>query len=536
MPADDRDLTWAAYIRMSRKKPRAKRGRARSPDESTGRQRALIKAFAAEHGLDLPDHLIFEDDGRSGWQKPGGPPPHRPDWDRMMKLGKAGMFGGLLTWKIDRFARNLRDGEDLVDLTLVLWGPECSRMDLRKAADLSSFRNQVEAAANYSHEISEKIRTAFGDMLDHGYRIGGSGRMFGFKLLSEEQIEVDWEDMDPGARFAGPAAVIEPDEADVVRHWAAMLLSGETAEARAAYANERGFLTTRVTSENPLGGLWTGRSVDRTLGKPIYGGYLTYQGTKRDGETGRLPEPRIVGTLANVEPILDKETYAQVQAKLGARRQGAKPKGLHLLTGALHCANPQCQRQGTMAGFIRWETRERRYVCQRRGAVPGCGMTVSASPVDAIVRDAVLARAANPGTQVAMAAADSQLDEERDRLERLLADLDQDIAETEAKAARVPRSQTRTRAQYERNVEHMQKRYRDAEEKLAGLGKPSRRKPKVDPVPAEEWDHPEAMMPAERAEYIRRLGLRISIKPDLRGRGKWRIFDPSRVVIEEVAR
>lgn len=527
MPADDQDLIWAAYIRMSRKKPRQKRGRARSPDESAGRQRALIKAYAAERGLDLPDHLIFEDDGRSGWQKPGGPPPHRPDWERMIKLGRAGMFGGLLTWKIDRFARNPRDGEDLVDMTLVLAGPECSRMDLRIAADLSNFRKQVEAAANYSGEISEKVLTTFGDMLAHGYRIGGSGRMFGFKLLSEEHIEIDWEAVDPEERFVGPAAVVEPDEADVVRHWAAMLLDGETAEARAAYANDRGFPTTR-------GGRWTGRSVDRTLGKPIYGGYLTYQGTKRDRETNRLPEPKIVGTLANVEPILDEETYAKVQAKLGARKQGAKAKGLHLLTGALHCANPECQRQGTMAGFIRWETEERRYVCQRRGAVPGCGMTISAPPVDAIVRDTVIARASDPDKQQAIAEADSHLDEEREKLAALLEDLDRDIAETEAKAMRVPRSQTRTRAQYERNVDHMQQRYRDAEDKLAELGEPSRRAPIVPPPAPEEWDHPEAMTPAERADIIRRLGLRISIKPDPRGRGKWRIFDPSRVVIEEV--
>lgn len=514
MSADDQELIWGAYIRMSRKRPRRKRGRPHGPDESTGRQRALIKAHAAERGLNLPDHLIFEDDGYSGWQKPGGPPPHRPEWDQMIKLGKAGIFQGLLTWKVDRFTRNPRDGEDLADLTLVLDGPECARMDLRKAADLSTFRKQVEAAANYSQEISGKVRAAFEDMLAHGYRIGGSGRMFGFRLLSDEQIEVDWDAVDPDARFVGPAGVVEPDEAAVVRHWAAMLLDGETAEARAAYANERGFLTARS-------GKWTGRSVDRTLGNPIYGGYLAYKG-------------EIVGTLANVEPILDEQTYRDVQAALGARKQGAKPRGLHLLTGALNCANPECQRQGTMAGFIRWETGERRYVCQRRGAIPGCGMTVSAPAVDAIVRDKIVVLANDPGKQKAMAAADSYLDEKREKLAGLLEDLDRDIAETEAKAARVPRSQTRTRAQYERNVAHMQTRYDDAEEKLAELGETSKRAPSVPPVSAEEWDHPQDTTPAERAEIIRRLGLRISIKPDPRGRGKWRQFDPSRVVIEEV--
>src|SRR6516164_9074202 len=99
--ADDTRIVWAAYARLSRTKPKSKRGR----------QRAPIKAHAAEHGLNLPEHLIFCDPGRSAWQRPGGPPPHRPQWDQMLQAGKAGLFGGLLTWKVDRFTRSPRDGE-----------------------------------------------------------------------------------------------------------------------------------------------------------------------------------------------------------------------------------------------------------------------------------------------------------------------------------------------------------------------------------------------------------------------------------------
>src|SRR5262249_27562113 len=153
------------------------RGRYRNPDESVDRQIRLIKAYADKHELNLPDHLIFVDNGRSGWQKPGGPPPYRPRWNDMIAAGKAGEFGGLLTWKLDRFARNPRDGEDLADLRVVLDGPSTGRMDLRTAHGLSTFRKQVENAANLSHETSEKVRTAFADMLEAGYRIGGSGRL-----------------------------------------------------------------------------------------------------------------------------------------------------------------------------------------------------------------------------------------------------------------------------------------------------------------------------------------------------------------------
>jgi site-specific DNA recombinase len=513
----DTYFPWGAYARLSRLKPNSKRGRQRSPDESVQRQVALIKAHAAGRGLNLPEHLIFVENGRSGWQRPGGPPPHRPVWDQMLAAGKARMFGGLLTWKVDRFTRSPRDGEDLADLCLVLDGPECARMDLRTAGGLSEFRKEVESSARYSHEISEKVLGAFADMLAHGYRVGGSGRLFGLEILSETEIDWDWDSDDPDARITGPAAVYRNDEAEVVRQWAAMLLAGETSAAMCAYASDRGFTTTR-------GGKWNERNLARTLGNPIYGGRLVHKGEE-------------IGRLANTEPILDEQTYLDVQAKLGARKQGRKAVGMHLLTGALHCGNPECQRQGTMSGFIRWETRQRRYVCQRRqhGGVPGCGMTVAAEPVEAIVCDKVVARANDPESRADMENADAVLDEERARLAEYLDALDRDIAATEAKAARVPYSATRTRAQYERNVATMLARFEEAERKLTELGDVSRRAPRVPLITAEDWGNPQVMTPAERAEYIRRLGLRVTVLPSKRPQGaSRRPFEDWRVVVTEV--
>lgn len=516
--ADDTELIWGAYARLSKPKSKRKRGRQRTPDESVQRQVALIRADAAGHGLNLPEHLIWIENGRSAWQEPGGPPPYRPVWDEMIKAGKAGLFGGLRTWKVDRFTRNVLDGEQLGDLRVVLDGPECARMDLRTAHGLSEFRKQVEAAAHGSHETSEKVNAAFADMLAHGYRVGGSGRLFGLEILSETEIDWDWDSDDPDTRITGPAAVYRETEVAVIRHWAKMLLAkpnGETSEAMAAYANERGITTTR-------GGKWNARNLTRTLGNPIYGGWLVHKGEE-------------IRRLANVEPILDEQTYDDVQAKLGARKQGRKPAGLHRLTGALHCGNPACARRGTMSGFIRWETGQRRYICRRQGEVPGCGMTIAAEPVEEIVRDKVIARASDPDLQADMASANTVLDEERAKLAELLDDLDRDIAATEAKAARVPYNLTRTRAQYERNVANMLARFEDADRRLKDLGETARRTPRVPPVTAEKWDHPQAMTPAERAEYIRRLGLRVTILPSSQPHGaSRRPFEDGRVDIAEV--
>jgi DNA invertase Pin-like site-specific DNA recombinase len=510
--ATDQDIVWGAYARLSRKKPNRRKGqrqlgRVRNPDESVERQLSLIRAYAAEYGLNLPDHLIFPDNGRSGWQKPGGPPPYRPRWDDMIAAGKAGEFGGLLTWKLDRFARNVRDGEDLADLRVMLDGPDSGRIDLRTATGLSTFRKQIEAATHSSHETSEKVKAAFTDMLASGYRVGGSGRLFGFEILSQTEIDWDWDGDD--GRFIGPAAVVREDEAEIIRELAGRLLQGETVQGMADDLNARGITTTR-------GGRWAPRNLSRTLGNPLYGGKLAYK-----GET--------ITRLANVEPILDADTFDAVQAKLGARKRGPKATGRYPLSGVAVCGNPACGKRGTMAGHPR-SGGQRAYICPR--AVGGCGQSVLAAPVEDIVRDRVLAELADAERREAIRAADATLDQQREELRRLLDDLDADMAETEAKLAATPRSMTRRRQQQERNLTTLAARYEATERDLGELGPAAAPAPPLEPVTAEEWDDPEVTPAAVKADIIRRLGLRITIVPGTRPPGASRLpFDTGRISI-----
>ena len=109
----------------------------------------------------------------------------------MLADGKAGRFGGLLVWKLDRFARNVRDGEDLIDLGVLVDGPDTGRIDLRTSHGKSVFRKQIEAATHSSNETSDKVRAAFADMLASGYRVGGSGRLFGFEILCRAELDDD---------------------------------------------------------------------------------------------------------------------------------------------------------------------------------------------------------------------------------------------------------------------------------------------------------------------------------------------------------
>jgi DNA invertase Pin-like site-specific DNA recombinase len=510
----DQQIVWGAYARLSRKKPsgrKGQRGRWRNPDQSVERQVRLIRAYADEHGLTLPDGLIFVDNGRSGWQKPGGPPPYRPRWNAMIAAGKAGEFGGLLTWKLDRFARNPRDGEDLADLRVLLDGPSTGRMDLRTAHGLSTFRKQVENAANLSHETSEKVRAAFADMLEAGYRIGGSGRLFGFEILSLAELDDDGTEDGGEPRLTAPAAVVREDEAEVIRELARRLLDGETVQAMADDLNTRGIPTTR-------GGRWAPRNLSRTLGNPLYGGNLAYR-----GET--------IGRLANVEPILDAETYDAVQAKLGARKRGRRVSGRYPLSGVLICASPACPKDGTgtMAGYPR-SGGQRAYICPPANG--GCGQSVLAAPVEAMVRDEVLPAMARVEAREAMRAADATQDAQREKLARLLADLDADMAEIEDKRVTTPRGMVRVRERHDRNLARLAARYAAAERELDELGPAAAPAPPLPKLTVEDWDDPEITPAAEKAAIIRRIGLRVTILPSTRRQGASRLpFDTGRVSI-----
>lgn len=509
----DQDITWGAYARLSRKKSGRRkqqhRGRYRNPDESVLRQVRLIREHATGPGLDLPDELVYVDNGRSAWE-----PGNRPEWDRMLADARAGKFGGLLVWKLDRFARNIRDGEDLLDLGVLLDGPDTGRIDLGTAHGKSIFRKQIEAATHASNETSEKVRAAFADMIANGYRVGGSGRLFGFEILSLAELDdgdydEDYDDEDrPG--LTGPAAVVREAEAEIVRELAKRLLAeGEaktTVQAMADDLNARGITTTR-------GGRWSARNLSRTLGNPLYGGKLAYRG-------------EIITELANVEPILDNDTFKAVQAKLGARRRGRRVTGRYPLSGVLGCGNPACPRRGTMAGYTRTGGR-RAYVCAPANG--GCGQSVLADPVEAIVRDRVVADLADVEALEAARAADATLDAQRAKLRGLLDDLDADMAETEAKRMETPRAMTRLRDQHDRNLATLAARYQAAERELDGLGPAAAPAPPLISATAEDWADTPA---AEQAAIIRQLDLRITIVPGTRPQGASRLpFDAGRVQI-----
>ena len=172
---------YAIYARRSRKKAR----RQRNDRETVERQVALCRKHAAEAGPHVAEEHVYVDNDRCAW-KPDG---KREQWDAMIAAGRRREFDGLLAYKLDRFARNVRDAEDLVDLAgkrrVVIDGPNSGRIDLSTANGQAQLPRGRGAGAAESDNTSERVKDALAERAADGLLLGG-GRLFGFEVLSED--------------------------------------------------------------------------------------------------------------------------------------------------------------------------------------------------------------------------------------------------------------------------------------------------------------------------------------------------------------
>ena len=372
-------------------------------------------------------------------------------------------------------------------------GPNSGRIDLSTAEGRQRFRQAAVQAAAESDNTHERVRDALAERVANGLLLG-SGRLYGFKVLSEEREEDD--DVD---------ARIEPAEAEVIREAAKRLLAAEPLAHIAADFNDRGLVTVR-------GGQWNARNLGRMLAAPRYGGYAVMHGT-------------VTGRVAG-EPVLDGDTYAEVQGLLAGRRRGRRESGRWPLTGVPRCGNPDCGRAGRgMAGRTETRTRadgtsSRQYTCPRSNG--GCGMAVLAEPVEERVRVRVLADLADDDELAELAGRERALNDEKaaaaaevERLEGMLAGL-------EAKLA----AETIREHAYEAAKAVYDRRIREAEVKRDAITAPGRGG-KLRPMTGAEYDR---LAAAERRALIGRLHLEVTVLP-LRPGGLRNRFDPERVQI-----
>lgn len=279
---------------------------------TTASQVAVCRGILDERGLERGE--IHIDDGKSAWN----PRVYRPGWNALMERLERGEADGVIVYDLERFARQLSDGERLVTAAergLVVLDSE-GEYDLRRPGDKKNFRNAIVSAEYYSDLLRVKTRRG--------------------KAAKAHSGEVDRR---RSFGFEDDGVTVNAGEAAIIRDHAARLLSGETQRDLIAELNA-GVPSVR-------GARWGYTTYRQIMLRPRNVGLIQHNGEV-------VPGVRLPG-----EPILDQLTFDRVVALYAARRPGRQPSGRYLLTGIAEC---RCG--APLAGRPVYGSTRRQYWCR----------------------------------------------------------------------------------------------------------------------------------------------------------------------------
>jgi DNA invertase Pin-like site-specific DNA recombinase len=221
----------------------------------------------------------FVDDGKSAWN----PRVRRPEWEALMARLESGASAGVCVYDLSRFARQVKDGERLIDAAerglIVLDSESNQSFDLTSPGGKKAFRDAINAAAYYSDRTSKTGKRGKALRAQEGLSHGGP-RPFGFEK---------------------DGMTTRDAEAEILRDWAARVLKGESLWSLVRDAAARGILTS-------VGTPWRHQNIRSTLMRERNAGIIVHNG-----------EP--VATMPG-KPILDRPTYDKLIALFEGRRRG----------------------------------------------------------------------------------------------------------------------------------------------------------------------------------------------------------------------
>ena len=382
MVAGDGTKPVDIYARVSR----LKRGEKR--ELSTEGQVAVCRARLVELGL--PEGKVLVDPGRSAWN----PDVKRPAWDELMDRLESGISRGAIMFDLERFTRQPKDGERMIDLAaagLLVLDSE-SEYDLTTPNGKKSFRDAINAAAYYSDRLSTRVKRGLKLRAMEGAPQGHQ-RRYGFE---DDHVTV------------------REEEAEVIREGTRRLLAGETRAAVVSDFNDRGIGTR-------YGKRWEVSGLTRILTRDINCGRITFTDPGTGVET-------VVGRMKG-QPIVSEEDFDRVCAVIASRPPSLPDWPGYICSSAAVCGRcrhalhgrPEFRRKPYPDGSVR-----RSYSCPPSG---GCGKTaIDQRGLDEVAGALVVEILSDPSNVVAIEAAAREFASEAARLDLAVAEAE-DVAE-----------------------------------------------------------------------------------------------------------
>jgi DNA invertase Pin-like site-specific DNA recombinase len=253
----------------------------------------------------------------------------REQWELLLAAVRASDFDAVIVWLEDRSNRDVVKAAEFVQacraagVRLVIADSEVS-YDFTDPEDTARFYGEVVAAQREIGRLSKRVRRARLQEAAEGRRHPGGPRAFG--------------DLGIGPKGNGrtPATRARVEfEQERIREAAARILAGDSLRGIVLDWGGRRGEPPRVPSSN--GGRWTTQTLRRLLLAPRVAGLREHRPIGPGGK------PAATGTLypsAEIEPILDRETWEAVRAVLtdpARKTQAVGGTARHLLTGMCYC-------------------------------------------------------------------------------------------------------------------------------------------------------------------------------------------------------
>ena len=404
----------ALYLRVST-------ARQAEHDVSIPDQKRQGEAYCVSRGYQLVE--TFVEPGASATND------RRPEFQRMIEAGtsKPAPFDIVVVHSFSRFFRDhfelefyvrklAKNGIKLISITQEM-GDDPMHVMMRQIMALFDEYQSKENAKHVMRALKENARQGFWN---------GSLPPIGYRVVAAEQR---------GAKTKKKLE-IDPLHADTVRLIYRLALEGDGTTGQMGVKNIVSYLNSRRIFTRD-GGRWGIGQVHRILTRRTYMG--EHEFNKRSKSKELKPASEIV--TVPVPPIIDRETFDAVQARLKARNPKVMParviSGPTMLTGLIHCA--KCG--GAMTIRTGKGGRYRYYACSmkaRQGPTACEGMAVPMEKLDDLVADHLESQLLQPERLETILA--SVLDRRQEQSERRrdhIAELNKRAAESELRLKRL---------------------------------------------------------------------------------------------------
>jgi len=283
----------------------------------------------------------------------------RPAFESLLDDLRTGAIDGLVTWDLDRFARQPSDLERAIrifdDRPALVFATVQGNIDLSTPDGRTMARVMVTFANKASMDTSRRLKRKHLEMAEQG-KIVGSHRPFGYE---DDKV------------------TIRESEATLIRQAASDILSGIGTHGIARRWNELGIKT-------PQGNTWVQTVVRNMMLSPRMAGYRVHQKKIALDQNGSP-------VMAQRPAILDVPTWEAVCAVIEdpAKRGNHVHRGgrKRLLAGLVRCGLCSIQ----MSGDKDARKGTHLYVCKPATTHRGCGkVAVAGERVDELVTELVI--------------------------------------------------------------------------------------------------------------------------------------------------